>query len=492
MKLVRTSFLLIALALLLAGCGRDPVSEPAVPDAGLDLASAWVDAEVTAGEIMAVSGWEFDPEVAVPDRVTDIDVKCLGNIIDYSREMLTDDVAHYTFLVQVGPGEFDRIMVHRVVKERNPFRPIRTRHAIFLQHGDAVGFVKFLYGPAAPSAPDDHAAAIYLAQLDVDVWGIDQNWVLVPEETADFGFMQDWGMDNQIENLNTGLAVARYTRLFTGNGFRKMHLLGYSSGGATGYAYINAEATIPYGHRHVKGFVCADMVYKYAPEDEESRQFICSDVEVIREHIEAGNYAEPIPFVMIGELAALDADGDSPIIPGMTNLQVALLFSAGTFQVWPYNPWFHYFGGTFDDETGMPVALSFTSIDGMTDFMRTGIPWEARLFMFEYEQILCDDEDVPWDDNLAAVTMPILYLEPAGGIGQTGRYTLGLFGSSDIQIATASLRPPEQVVEDFGHIDMWTAPEAPDLVWAPLLEWITTHNGRGVDDDDYPLMVGID
>ena len=482
----------MALAFLVVGCQHDPVSEPAIPDAGPDLASAWVDAEVTAGEIMAVSGWEFDPEVAVPDRVTGIDDKCFSHIIDYSREMLTSDVAHYTFLVQVGPGEYDRILVHRVVKEDSPYRPIRTRHAIFLQHGDAVGFVKFLFGPAAPSAPDDHAAAIYLAQHDVDVWGIDQNWVLVPEETTDFGFMQDWGMDNQIENLNTGLAVARYTRLFTGNGFRKMHLLGYSSGGATGYAYINAEATIPYGHRHVRGFVCADMVYKYAPEDDSHREFLCDDADFLRGRLESGDYGESIIFAPVGELAANDPDGDSPIIPGLTNLQVALIFSAATFDLWPFNVWWHYFGGTFDPETGLPVDLNFTSIDGMTDFMQTACPWEALRFMYDLEVILCDEEDVTWDDNLAMVDTPILYLEPAGGIGSTGRYTLGLLGSADIQIATASLRPPEQIVEDFGHIDMWTAPEAPDLVWAPLLEWITSHNGRGVEADDYPQMVNVD
>jgi hypothetical protein len=193
---------------------------------------------------------------------------------------------------------------------------------------------------------------------------------------------------------------------------------------------------------------------------------------------------------MIGELAVFDPDGDSPIIEGLTNLQVALLFGAGTFQVWPYNPWWHYFGGTFDPDTGLPVDLSFTSIEGMTDFMRTGCPWEALRFMYDYETVMCDEEDAPWDDNLAAVTVPILYLEPAGGLGSTGRYTLGLFQNADVEIHTVSLRPPEQITEDFGHIDLWTAVDAPSLVWAPLVEWITNHNGRA-DDDEYPLMADL-
>ena len=475
---MKTFVVLGVLFLLVIGCQHDPISEPDVPDNG-NLSSADLDAELMAGEIMALSGWEYDPEVALPGEMTGGDDKLLGWILDWSREELAGDVAHYSFLIRTGPGEYDRIMVHRVVKEHRPYRPIRTRHNIFLQHGDAVGFVKFLYGPAAPSVPDDHAAAIYLAQNDVDVWGIDQNWVLVPGETSDFSFMQDWGLDNQIANLRTGLAVARFTRLFTGNGFRKMNLLGYSSGGMTGYAYLNDEATMPRGHRHVKGFVCADMLFKFAPEDEVYRQNMCDDVDFQRGRLESGEFGEPIPFVPIGELAALDPDGDSPFIEGFTNLQTALFFGAATFDVWPFNPWWHYFGGIFDPETGLPVDLHFTSIDGMTDFMRTGCSWEALRFIYEYEQIMCDEEDVPWDDHIAQVTVPLLLLEPAGGLGSSGRYTLDLFGSTDVQIATASLLPPEQIIEDFGHIDMWTAPEAVDLVWEPLLDWIVDHNGGG-------------
>lgn len=484
--LARRYLLLAIVAILLAaGCGHDPASSPVAPaDGNPGLLAAGVDAQLAAAEIVAVSGWETDPAVTLPDHVANLDTKCLGQILDWSREVLIGDIVHYEFLVQVGPGEYDRIMLHRVVKERRPLRPIKTRHALFLQHGDAVGFAKFLYGHAAPSVPDDHAVAIYLAQHDVDVWGLDQNWVLVPEETADFGFMQHWGMDNQIDNLGTALAIARHSRRQTGNGFRKMHLLGYSSGAMTGYAYINAEAVIPYGHRHVKGFICADMVFKYAPEDEDRREFICDDVLAIRARLDAGDLVEPIPFVAIGELAASDPDGVSPIFPDFTNLELALFYGGATYQLWPFNFWWHYFGAEVDPETGMPTDFRFTSLDNATDFMRLGCAWETLRFIHDYEVIICDEQDVPWDDNLATVDMPILYLEPAGGIGTTGRHTLTLFGSNDVQISTASLLPPEQVAEDFGHIDLFTAEQAPSLVWQPLLEWVVSHPGRGVDDDE--------
>ncbi|HOX26900.1 MAG TPA: hypothetical protein PLL30_14305 [Candidatus Krumholzibacteria bacterium] len=476
--------------LLAAGCQHDPVSSPsALPET--DLAPAGFDAELAAGEIVTMSGWEFAPDLALPDRVTSRDPKCLNWILDWSREVLAGGVVHYEYLVQVGPGEHDRIMVHRVVKESRPYRPINSRHAFFMLHGDAVGWVKFLYGHAAPNVPDDHAAAIYLAQHDVDVWGIDQNWVLVPEDTADFGFMQDWGMDNQLANLNAGLAVARYTRLFTGCGFRKMLLLGYSSGALTGYAYINAEATIPYGQRHVKGYVAADILYKFEPGDAVHREVVCNDVTFLRGLLDAGEYGYAPGFEAIGELAANDPDSDSPIFPGYTNRQVALIIGGATWTTFPFNDWWHYFGAYFDPDTGLPTDFRFLDFAWVTDFMRLGCPWEALRFIYDTEVIICDEEDVTWDDNLALVDLPILLLEPAGGIGATGRYTLGLFTNADTEILTVSLLPPEQITEDVGHIDIWTMPQAPELVWAPLLDWIVSHPGRDADDE-YPLVAGME
>lgn len=472
-------WILLGSLILYSGCSQDRLTTPGTPtDASPTLAPAGFLAEQAAAEIMAVSGWEFDPEAELPAGMVAPDPKCPGFLLDWSREILVGDIAHYEFLVRVGPGDFDLIKLHRVVKERRPLWPIKSRHAFFLQHGDAVGFVKFLYGHAAPSVPDDHAVAIYLAQQGVDVWGIDQNWVLVPAETQDFGFMQYWGMDNQIGNLHAALSLARLTRLATGNGFRKMHLLGYSSGGMTGYAYINAEAAIPYGHRHVKGFVSADIMYKFAPEDDATRQFICEDVALTRDMLDAGQYEWPINFVQIGELAAYDPDSDSPLFPGFTNRQVALIIGGATWITWPFNDWWHYFGAHVDADSGMPTDFRFVDFAGATDFMRLGCAWEALRFIYDYEAIMCDEEDLPWDDNLALVDMPILYLEPAGGIGSTGRYTLGLFGSTDVEILTISLLPPDQIAEDFGHIDIWTAPQAADLVWQPLLNWIVSHPGR--------------
>jgi len=270
-------FALLGALLVVTSCSEDRAVAPERSITQADLTQA--DYERIAAEIVLRSGWEFDEEVEIPEKAAGGDQHAEVNyhIIDFEREMI-GDVAHYSYQLRIGSGPYDVIGLHRVVRERRPYWPIRTHKNIFLQHGDAVGFVKFMFGAATPSAPDQHAVAIYLAENGVDVWGIDQNWVLVPEEITDFSFMAEWGFDNQIANLRIGLAVARLSRLFTGSGFGRMHLLGYSSGGWLGFAYLNDEAARPACQRHVKGFVNADAFYKCGSDNEAGRLLVCGDV----------------------------------------------------------------------------------------------------------------------------------------------------------------------------------------------------------------------
>lgn len=376
---------------------------------------------------MALSGWDTHPDATLPDRLNNLQTKDFGLILDWSREVVCGDIVHYEWLLQVGPGQYDQIKVHRVVKELIPQRPIRTANAIFLQHGDAVGFVKFMYGQAAPSVPDDHAVAVYLAQNDVDVWGIDQNWVLVPEETTDFGFMQDWGMDNQMSNLRIALAIARHSRSYTA-----------SSGAWLGFSYLNAEAAVPEKHRNVNGFVSVDAYFKTGPDNEIGRQVNCDDVVYLLEERANGVYEWWVGFKEVGEYALNDPDGDSPLFEGFTNRQVGLYFGCAGWRDYPLNEWWHYWGAYFDG----------------------------------------DEDEVPYDDNLALIDVPILNLGGAGGLAPSADHTLDMLGSTDIQHVIVQLLPDEQKYEDFGHIDIFTAADAVGLVWQPLLDWIVSHSGR--------------
>ena len=58
--------------------------------------------------------------------------------------------------------------------------------------------------------------------------------------------------------------------------------------------------------------------------------------------------------------------------------------------------------------------------------------------------------------------------------------------NSDISTLTIELYPPEDVALDFGHVDIFTADTAPQLVWQPVLEWVM--NCSASADEEYPQV----
>src|SRR5437764_6340898 len=64
-----------------------------------------------------------------------------------ARRALTADVAEYTFSVPVGDGPYDRIGIHRVVRETAPNVPAHSATALFMAPGDIWNFrAAFLTG----------------------------------------------------------------------------------------------------------------------------------------------------------------------------------------------------------------------------------------------------------------------------------------------------------------------------------------------------------
>ena len=459
-------FALTVIALLVVvSCSDDRGIEPLENQGS---SSFNLDPEYIAGEIIAQTGWpDADGELRTPEGC--------GNIIGIEREEIAPGIAHYSYQLKIGEGDYDMIGLHRVVMESGPYKPIKTCKNVFLQHGDGVGFEGvFLYGTMAPSVPGDQAFAIYLAQNEIDVWGIDQNWILVPQETTDFSFMAGWGMQNQIENLDIALSVARFTRLMTGGGPGKMLLLGYSSGAATGYSYVNWETQKNEQFRNVRGYIPVDMAFKT---DNTALQGMgCAFANAKEIAHSGGLYGDPVFFAPLGYLAMTDPDGGSPVVPGFTNYQVAMVYGAATFMLAPLTPTYHFLAGTFDG--GMPDGFQFTTDQAWFEFMVTACPYEATLFEVDVFKLLCDGEDVPFDDYLGDVCIPILNVGSAGGLGNHSEYTLSLLGSTDVTSFIVSLYPPESAVADFAHIDLFIADNATSLVWLPVLDWIVDHSCR--------------
>lgn len=465
---MRRYFVLTVLALLVVvSCSNERGIEP-LENPG--SASLNLDPEFIAAELVAQTGW---PDA---DGLLRTPVGC-GNIISIEREEIAAGIAHYSYKLKIGEGDYDVIGLHRVVKESTPYKPIKTCKNVFFQHGDGVGFEGMtLYGINAPSVPADQSMALYMAQNDIDFWGIDQNWILIPQETTDFGFAEGWGILNQVENLDIALSVARFTRLITGGGPGKMNLIGYSSGSWTGYAYVNWETQKKAQFRNVGGYIPVDGMFK--TDDEYVLGATATYSAMYRANYEGGQYATPVPFGPVGYLAMTDPDGDSPIALGFTNYMVAMVFGAATHMFSPFTPTYHYVAGTFDPATGMPDGFQFSTDQKWFEFLVSAAPYEAMLFQIDYLETIADLDDVPWDDYLGDVTIPILNVGAAGGLGYYSEYTLSFLGSSDVTSLVVALYPPESGIVDFGHIDIFIADNAQSLIWMPMLDWINDHSCR--------------
>ena len=478
MKRMVVISILFFMALFPGGCTKERSLAPPTQPVVSNQSQEFVTARSLASEIVQRSGWEFDPNILTSEDTTPLTGKAQqsGLLTDFQRAQLFGDVYHYSYRVRVGPGPHDVIGLHRVVKERRPYQPIRTQKSIFLQHGDIIGFVEFVFGSITPNLPDDQSVATYLALNDVDVWGIDQPWVLVPALT-DYSFAQNWGLQHAVDRLREGLALARFTRLLTGSGFGKLLLLGYSSGGATGYAYLNEESQRPECARHVKGYVCQDMVFKEDradPRFEQSRQLCCVFGDQWETAWEQGVYDPGWGsfFYQLGYLAETTPGDPSPFYPGLTNLDAALVAGASPGAD-AFSPWYHYMAGLFAGEPPMPFDFRFTTVPAWLDFAQTASPFEPTRFIADYYETICDETDVPFDDHLRDVTVPVLLLAASGGMGEACVYTLSLLGSMDKTVNLVSLSPPEDT--DFGHIDLVTAANAKDIVWPDLLQWVQAH-----------------
>jgi hypothetical protein len=394
------------------------------------------------------------------------------------RRALSADVAEYSFTVRVGPGEHDRIGLHRVVRERAPFVPAHAADGVFFVHGDAWGFdAAFVASAASPSIPDSRALPVFLAEHGVDVWGIDLRWALVPAGTTDFAFLQNWGLATQAGDVGLGLAVARALRGVTGSGFGPLDLLGWSRGGQVGYAYVNAEAALPAPLRQVKGFVPVDIYVK--TDVPALRQAACTRLAAQRQKLAQGVFSDATGQLLstLGSLAAAAPADPSPILAGLTNRQAGLLAGEATFNFFgglEPTPFYHFTGGVFD-AAGLPAGLSFTEDAFFLDFLRGPAPFEPVRLLADAEALMCDQEDVPFDDHFAAVKVPVFYLGADGGFGTFGLYSVSLLGSADKSSHIVDLRPPAERFLDFGHADLFLAANARTLAWEPLLAWIEAH-----------------
>jgi hypothetical protein len=395
------------------------------------------------------------------------------------RRHIVADVFEYSFKLKVGAGAHDQIGLHRVVRERAHGVPFKEMRAVFMVHGDVWGFDEaFMSSTLSGAAPRERSVGVYLAQQGVDVWGIDLRWTQVPADTTDFNFMKDWNVSTHVSDVATGIGVARGVRGATGSGDGRVALLGWSRGGVIAYAYANAEAVVPEQSRQVDALIPMDIAFKLNPEHEEQRAGACVRYAGGRQQLAAGVYHSPQGVLVrnVGVLAATAPADSSPVVPGLNNRQAALLVGSAThalFGPYPPVPFYHFTAGTFDANS-LPSGLQLMPEAYLYDFYQTASPFQSVTEQVETEGVMCGDE-LPYDDNLAAVNIPVYYVGAGGGFGDYGLDTLGRLGSADVSSNVVKLYGPEGRPVEFGHSDLFLADNAKELVWKPLYDWIVSH-----------------
>jgi hypothetical protein len=397
----------------------------------------------------------------------------------FERTQIVDDVFAYAVLLRVGPGEHDLIRLHRVVREKTPCKPIVSLRPVFLLHGGTVDFRTTFLGRTVHATAHEQSLAVFLAQRNLDVWGLDMRWALIPASTTNFAFMKDWSYATDIHDIAISLGIARWVRSVTGSDGKAMHLMGESNGGMLAYAYVNDETRFPRNQRHVKGLIPIDIAAKFSPEDETLRQDACTRAAALQPLLTAGIfYTDERITNTIGFLAETAPDEDSPLFPGFTNRTVALAGAAAWQTIFspafpPFTPFFHFYAGQFDPLSGLPTDFTYTRTEYAFALFQAFPPFFSLREAFEFSALPCDEIDLPYDDHLAEVTVPVLYVGAEGGFGSYGVHTTALLGSVDISTHIVSLSPQRPL--DFGHADLLWADNAPTVVWKRIYEWLRTH-----------------
>jgi len=318
----------------------------------------------------------------------------------------------------------------------------------------------------------DQSSAIFLAKKDIDVWGMDVGWALVPLEETDFDFMGEWGLAKDVAHAEAALTFARSVRVDTGQGNGKLHVLGFSYGGQVGYTLLGNETVQPRGLRNAKGMIVIDVGVKL--EDEADRAFYCAMAQIDQASLESHQYVNDIGslFNLAAYLATSAPDGMSPIIEGLTNWQTVLFIGASTELI--TGQFWHMVGGNLD-EYGIPSSLRFTDDQLFVAAVGNFPPYYPVRIDFDTEQMMCGEVDTPLDDGLAQIIVPILHVGAKGGFGPSAYASTTFTASRDVTTITVQRLPDSDEAMDFGHVDTVLARDAETWVWQPILDWIMAH-----------------
>jgi hypothetical protein len=326
-----------------------------------------------------------------------------ANLTAPTVQQIIGDVYEYNYILPTGTGPYHTIGVHRVARVQNG-RPLVRHNAVFLAHGTDGSFNTDFMNSAEPS----HSLAVYLASNGIDVWGIDYGWALVPLSETDFTFMQSWGLQRDVDDLEAAILFARAIRAATGGDGARLALLGFSLSGWSGFALINQEAKRSCPARQVRAYVPIDLAF--LTNDSSFQAASCADEAAYRQYVSQGFYNDDSSvYAIIGSLALTDPNGLSPVLPPYTNSQLSLVVGAAPWLLGLLiPPSAHYVAGVFGPSgiNSIPVGLQYTGVSAWNNGLASTTPYEPILEEAELAGITCGDANPSYSDSLSLVRIP--------------------------------------------------------------------------------------
>jgi pimeloyl-ACP methyl ester carboxylesterase len=327
-------------------------------------------------------------------------------------------------------------------------------------HGAFTGFdgTFFSVGMESSDINAKTSSPFYLASKNIDVWGIDMGWTMVPDDTTDFSFMEGWGYEKDADHTLQAMGIARTVRGMTGQGFSALNLLGHSSGNTVAYAAANKETQENnMSKRHVKGIISSDNAFKTP--DGDSGCAAAQDVidSGVLENTN-GQFFQTVGYLaheLPNEASPFFYDGDMDNENDITNIQAFRLILATD----AFGFGFKFFGGDFGTLYNSDEERATRAIANFSHYMPNQL-WS------EIDAVNCTAMNVTFDDHIGLISVPIFYIGAEIGVGTAGEYTSSLTSSTDIT---------NHIVTSFGHMDMLVGDNSDNLVWSNLRNWLKNH-----------------
>ena len=389
-------------------------------------------------------------------------------VVQFSKQELGHNVAYYKALIKIGPGDYDVIGLNRLVREGGDALPVHTVGSFFFIHGSSEDFhmaMISLHG----------GLGVFLADRNIDVWGIDLRNVQIPVTVTDLSFAADWGFNIQIQDTLLATRIARWVRALTGQDWGQIILGGHSSGAALTFAAANAEAVLSPKDRDIAAIIPIDIMYKLPPDATEQSDMSCGFSELYKEFVNSGIFFfDDLASIKMAQLAKTDPNGISPDGAPLTNWQY-FMENAGALWFPGIYP-IHAFA-VLRDSSGIAYQGRYSSsADILETFVGQPVYPIPNAMDADMFGVSCPTIDSPYGDNLGQIKVPVLYIGAAGGVGKVAEYTMQLLGSSDITIIMMQTLPDADAVNDFGHMEPLTASKSEQLVWQPMHAWILAHS----------------